>query len=241
MSASNNAVEGIESGVLFYSLVIKKRFWLQLRAVANKTYLVGQCSLIIKYFEGCFPWFSSKPPLLELGWRYIFLKRSSKRQMFVFTADVLPSRVNHYWNHQPSDLHDSFAGGRAVLRLPVHRDCLLQRRRVLKLPETGIHQIMFRQFFIWWRWWENWKSFTCVRPPWPATAVWLPWITSYTKPSSHFEMSESYLIVAPPLPMIAPTISEATRSLKGKSTDLPRPPRGRGPCEWWSWSRSRSC
>ena len=65
MSASNNAVEGIESGVLFYSLVIKKRFWLQLRAVANKTYLVGQCSLIIKYFEGCFPWFSSKPPFVR--------------------------------------------------------------------------------------------------------------------------------------------------------------------------------
>lgn len=50
-------------------------------------------------------------------------------------------------------------------------------------------------------------------------------------------MMVSYLIVAPPLPMIAPTMSEATRSLKGKSTDLPRPPRGRGPCEWASWSR----
>ena len=73
-----------------------------------------------------------------------FLKRSSKTQMFVFTASVLPSRVNR-WNHQHSDLHDPLAGGRAVLRLPVHRDCLLQRRRVLKLPETGIHQIMIRQ------------------------------------------------------------------------------------------------
>ena len=73
-----------------------------------------------------------------------WVKRSSKTQMFVFTASVLPSRVNR-WNHQPSDLHDPLAGGRAVLRLPVHRDCLLQRRRVLKLPETGIHQIMIRQ------------------------------------------------------------------------------------------------
>ena len=63
-----------------------------------------------------------------------------------------------------------------------------------------------------------------------------------TTPKHHFKESKifqlsslsSYLIVAPPLPMIAPTMSEATRSLKGKSTDRPRPPRGRGPCTSWS-------
>ena len=40
--------------------------------------------------------------------------------------------------------------------------------------------------------------------------------------------------------MMAPTMSEATRSLRGKSTDRPRPPRGRGPCcgRWSSgWGR----
>ena len=169
--------------------------------------------------------------------------------MFVFTASVLPSRVNR-WNHQPSDLHDPLAGGRAVLRLPVHRDCLLQRRRVLKLPETGIHHIMIRRYdggdgsFLMAVVVTKLQGFylctsTLARD---CCVIALDYKLGKAKKSlkrvrrtphniSLF-MMVSYLIVAPPLPMIAPTMSEATRSLKGKSTDLPRPPRGRGPCEW---------